>query len=748
MRELNLAFNLQLNDDETETEKNLDSYLANAYDFMLNSSIEESNRLVTMAGRKAQHAFMDAQWEQTKQEWLIAQSFSKVSMQSESGVGTSVSGALVALGGTGQIEGMNPTMEACAKTLETFHSARKHNSTLALASLFASVVGRGDADREDLWTALKWIVGENTATHSRIDSNYSFKNAPIYPKQYQADYDNNSVGLLRALVSSSIGYLESVFFSFVEDSLNARVSIFADFSATIKDYVQSLLLDASLVQSAIVYFSVRCGKWAEALSAAVPLQSTHPTLVQALQLVGSKQLLPENIWRSLHSAYGEWNTSHTAPNPYLECVYLLLGRFEVRPPPSLQSLLGTTEDFLWFMLSNVWLYEASLPTFISSPDAYKLSSLQSNILHRGADYFSLNGQAPLRYAIILLLTLQFEQMIAYLLDLSSSPFVLDAIHTLLALDYYGLIKCQDSSKSFLYDKNSGSLNVIGIITRYTEPFAFTHPSYALDYLLLLIDVDASKLETERMKAISLFLVKSKNYDLLIGSYKDGAFKAGLLFERLSSSKAMKIVKLAADLQNSKKDDVDAMKLSLLCQDYNQVGSLICQLLSDAFDGVPVDIDTQIKLAIEYLLLLAQIKPVGIDSNIAFCLDQMYLLANLFRNYSDKQLDAAFSTLNEMQICPLHVNHIEAAVTKVLNMDQLLAHHVPRVAQTALNLLFEKYKQAKQSVPANRLQDMQIFLNDLRDQASVVTEFLSRISAHMTVQARLMEQVLATRAQFN
>lgn len=59
--------------------------------------------------------------------------------------------------------------------------------------------------------------------------------------------------------------------------------------------------------------------------------------------------LPENLWRSLYSEYSEWK-SQGISDPYIQCLYLVLGRIESRPPSTLANLLGTTEDFLWFLV--------------------------------------------------------------------------------------------------------------------------------------------------------------------------------------------------------------------------------------------------------------------------------------------------------------------------------------------------------------------------------------------------------------
>lgn len=68
-----------------------------------------------------------------------------------------------------------------------------------------------------------------------------------------------------------------------------------------------------------------------------------------------------------------------------------------------------------------------------------------------------------------------------------------------------------------------SINLGALVSRYIESFSLTHPSIAIEYLINLISSNPSKIEDESAKALAQFLVKIRNYDTLIGFYKDGNF---------------------------------------------------------------------------------------------------------------------------------------------------------------------------------------------------------------------------------
>ena len=132
------------------------------------------------------------------------------------------------------------------------------------------------------------------------------------------------------------------------------------------------------------------------------------------------------------------------------------------------------------------------------------------------------------------MTLQFELAIAYLLELNNSSIFLEAIHVCLAFEYYGLIKRSDSLKSsigknhfifyfnILVDLTHLTINPVGLISRYVEPFAMTNSTYALEYMFLLVS-NEPYLDKEAIQASSYLLIKAQSFESLIGSYKDGIF---------------------------------------------------------------------------------------------------------------------------------------------------------------------------------------------------------------------------------
>ena len=98
-------------------------------------------------------------------------------------------------------------------------------------------------------------------------------------------------------------------------------------------------------------------------------------------------------------------------NLYKKLIFCIIGDFEVECDFS--SILPTTEDFLWFALHQV-----SNKTSIDD-----LRCLQTVVRESyGEAYFKADSQ-PMTYFLVLLMTLQYEYAIEFLIRCNSSKML-------------------------------------------------------------------------------------------------------------------------------------------------------------------------------------------------------------------------------------------------------------------------------------------------------------------------------------
>lgn len=138
------------------------------------------------------------------------------------------------------------------------------------------------------------------------------------------------------------------------------------------------------------------------------------------------------------------NTDTLGLDPFKIAMYMIIGRFKVNPAINLLKYIApTTEDYMWLKLSVVWCFDTPVPDFIATqytlPKARELSLeyFQEGLIQRGEKHFNADGRSPLRYFKVMLLSLQFEQAIYYLIR---THLFERAVHMMIALDYYGLLR--------------------------------------------------------------------------------------------------------------------------------------------------------------------------------------------------------------------------------------------------------------------------------------------------------------------
>ena len=304
-----------------------------------------------------------------------------------------------------------------------------------------------------------------------------------------------------------------------------------------------------------LYFCFRCGyveeaiELVESVSEGVITGDVHAANVSSLpfyirewqekgELSSSNQAMVrldgERILR-------EQDRSSFGKNQYRILIYTILcaDRHLAENVLSDQYLFTNIEDFLWFKL--VLVREGQLTTLTSSTytheEPHRLAELQQQLAQYPANYYTRDGKEPLLYAILLLLTLQFEAVIQYLATYTPSnlhgdnfPFAIEAVHLCIIFSYYGAFNLGTDIRS------RGSMLCSDIVHDYGQNFAVRHPATAFEYYCLAAEVKGggyvSIIQTQGQLLREL-LNQSRAFGTLLGA---GGSGSGAVLSKLKPDK--------------------------------------------------------------------------------------------------------------------------------------------------------------------------------------------------------------------
>ncbi|PLW28857.1 hypothetical protein PCASD_20063 [Puccinia coronata f. sp. avenae] len=154
---------------------------------------------------------------------------------------------------------------------------------------------------------------------------------------------------------------------------------------------------------------------------------------------------------------------------------------------SVPVAIASMEDWIWLQLVLVKETDPALDhpvtnnnsSVSSTHDRYCLEEFAQVIAKYGESHFDPNGNRPLMYFRVLLMSGQFEK--AFLFLQQKPHFQVDAVHFAIALSYYGLLRISDSAPSSEGSASSPkgrssstrlpSVNFARLIYRYTRLFA-------------------------------------------------------------------------------------------------------------------------------------------------------------------------------------------------------------------------------------------------------------------------------------
>ena len=540
----------------------------------------------------------------------------------------------------------------------------------ASLSLSSSHTGRSSSlyhEVTDVFTLLRTLINE------RDVHNLQYQKALLTEGQYRAQYLASSPSLQRSLISQSLSYCEEVFRSHVRVSSSSLEQFVvtavngANAGERVRDYIGSVPVWP------LVFFQLRSGDRPGGLQTvrnfAQSVNTDYGVLLSAMsQYVqdygrgeGPLSVLPSSLQRPLQDEYNR-EVASRAPasiDPYKVAVYSLIGRFS--PPVSIDLyayISESVESYLWYKLSSL-------------PSAAALTTLHREVLTQGEQHFNPDGQHPLLFFRVLLLTLRLEEAVVYLMR---TQWWVVGVHAALALHYYGLIRTCDGDGPLLQGSDATSVSVaIGkIVSQFVEEMGREHTDIAFHYLYTLYP------STTALSLLSSLLTPSNLTPLLRGA----GGKEGLYPHFLSPHDKRAVVLAASESWVQRGEAVDAIDLLLVGDQRTEAADLCAQHLTRV-----VTADTRHSRRVQLVRQAEEIERQPTPTPYTSTLSTLLSLVHFFDLYhiGGDQYDSALDVLLPLRLLPLSPRVQDLAVIPV-GLQGVLAE----VSVAVMDIYYTKY----------------------------------------------------------
>jgi len=157
----------------------------------------------------------------------------------------------------------------------------------------------------------------------------------------------------------------------------------------------------------------------------------------------------------------------------------------------------------------------------------------------------------------------------------------------------------------------------------------------------------------------------------------------------------KIIELVAKDSESKGLYEDAVHLYELARDDHKVMELLCRLLSGKI-AQPAALESESWRVQNRSLAVAQrLKNAGsLLPDIAATFFLLLDLGTFFSLYHEEKHNEAFETIAKLRLIPLSLDEVDARVSNFRNLTDDIRRNIPDVLLAAMNILHNKYRQAK------------------------------------------------------
>ncbi|QDZ20810.1 Nup93/Nic96 nucleoporin [Chloropicon primus] len=391
----------------------------------------------------------------------------------------------------------------------------------------------------------------------------------------------------------------------------------------------------------------------------------------------------------------EQDRSNFGKNQYRVLIYTILcaDRHLAENVLSDQYLFTNIEDFLWFKL--VLVREGQLTTLTSSTytheEPHRLAELQQQLAQYPANYYTRDGKEPLLYAILLLLTLQFEGAIQYLATYTPSnlhgdsfPFAIEAVHLCIIFSYYGVFNLGTDIRS------RGSMLCSDIVHDYGQNFAVRDPATAFEYYCLAAEVKGggyvSIIQTQGQLLREL-LNQSRAFGTLLGA---GGSGSGAVLSKLKPDRQQRqdiIVSAAVGcVQNAQFHE--AMELFMHAGKPFNALEIINKRYSDAISATEesqgISIDDLEQRGNAALAELEGQADVDIRSKReeTNAFEMLILTRKLFQAFKESNYKECFQLLPEFAFLPIRSEQVSKYASDAGNLHIAIKEKLPQIVKIA------------------------------------------------------------------
>ncbi|PVU95123.1 hypothetical protein BB561_002029 [Smittium simulii] len=453
---------------EPEYTTDVDSYIISQYESCLTNGIDECQGLAIEDFDNSMNFTLNQAWEETKKavfddigqpSYLALQyktfdenpNLSKADLPQFNRRSTADYVEKSSFSIKSRISQSKPRVEAYIKVIRNLNSSRLNNVPFDLAEESFKASDQttkltGDKQISDCWKLIETI---------------SRNNLPLLQEKIDFLGSESSAEKRQELINSSRQYLENSYLSYIDRVVEqnvreAAVGGIPSIHSKIRGFLQVKFGKSSSVPEflevydneaiwAHMYYLLRSGKLKDLLTYALGLEDvlsdSDPNFIGCLNnyIDSPNRTLDIYNQERISASVGMMRINLRMVDPYKYAIYKVVGRCDLSKK-TVSEVVQTTEDYLWHQLVMIREVEEKT-SYASGLSKYTLSDLQ-NLLNRfGQKHFDPSGSNPLLYFSVLMISLQFEQAIEFLLQ--HELYFADAVHFAIALAYYGFLNIVD-----------------------------------------------------------------------------------------------------------------------------------------------------------------------------------------------------------------------------------------------------------------------------------------------------------------
>ncbi|EXJ90449.1 hypothetical protein A1O1_03551 [Capronia coronata CBS 617.96] len=354
----------------------------------------------------------------------------------------------------------------------------------------------------------------------------------------------------------------------------------------------------------VIFYLLRCGFAKEAadyVNNTPSFQSTDRKLLSYLLAYTNSpdRRLSRKLQDMIDNEYAKMTkvAQKSAVDPYKIACYKVLGRCDLNSR-NLEAVGQGVEDWLWLQFTLARETDRSEEI---SGEIFGLDQIRETVTEIGEKHFQKSQmEGSSAYGTFLsmqVLAGMFEQAVDYLHTFNP----VSAVHFAIALAYYGLLRVSDftvaGNELLTYSTTQlPMINFVPLIAHYTATFRSALPVAAVDYLSLIClnsDLQPASLGLVHTNACHECLrelcLETREFAKLLGDIRsDGTRIPGAIEIRANLIKLdsredflKSITSQSAAVADQRGQIADAVLLYHLCEDYDNVVSVLNRALADA-----------------------------------------------------------------------------------------------------------------------------------------------------------------------